>query len=92
MKINVKKSEFYLNKGIKIFNNKNDFDFKRLEIDINILIGLGKFFSYKIKSACYWELFLKEPKYNFAPKDIYNFLKMTYLVAKMQNLHRFLCF
>ena len=27
-----------------------------------ILIGIGKFFSYKIKSACYWELYIKEKK------------------------------
>ena len=72
-----KKSEFYLNKGKKIFNNKNDFDFKRLEIDINILIGLGKFFSYKIKSACYWELFLKEHKYNLGLHAL-KFYKKSY--------------
>jgi len=41
-----------------------------LEIDLQILIGLGKFFSYKIKSSCYWELFLKTKKYNIGLASI----------------------
>ncbi len=52
-----------LKKANEIYKNKNNYEFKRLEIDIKILIGLGKFFSYKIKSSCYWELFLKEKNY-----------------------------
>ena len=31
---------------------------------------MGKFFSYKIKSSCYWELFLKTKKYNLGLTSI----------------------
>ena len=58
-----KKSQHYLKSAKKIYRNKKGYEFKRLEIDIQILVGLGKFFSNKIKSACYWELFLKEKDY-----------------------------
>ncbi len=71
------KSDYHLKKGIKNFKNKSDSEFKRLEIDINILIGLGKFFAYKIKSACYWELFLKEHKYNLGLHAL-KFYKKSY--------------
>ncbi len=56
------KSMKYLLKARKIIKNINDPNYKRLEIDIRILSALGKFFSYKIKSSCYWEMFLKEKK------------------------------
>ena len=55
-----KESENYLKKAINKYKKINEADFKRYEVDIKIMIGLGKFFSHKIKSSCYWELFLKE--------------------------------
>ena len=64
------KSKKSLLSAIKIYKNKNDTEFKRLEIDIRILIGIGKFFSYKIKSACYWELFLKQKKHYLGFKSL----------------------
>ena len=59
-----KKSAKHLKMAINKSKKKEEPKFKRLEIDLQILIGLGKFFSYKIKSSCYWELFLKTKEYN----------------------------
>ena len=77
-------------KAIKIIKKRNDPELLRLEIDINILIGIGKFFSYKIKSACYWELFLKEKKYSLGHKSL-QFYKKSYFawskIAKISKLY-----
>ena len=54
------KSKKNLLSAIRKCKNINDPEFKRLEIDIRILSAMGLFFSYKIKSSCYWELFLKK--------------------------------
>ena len=71
------KARTNLIKAIKKIKNKNDPEFLRLEIDINILIGIGKFFSYKIKSACYWELYIKEKKFNLGYQSL-QFYKKSY--------------
>jgi len=71
------KARTNLIKAIKKITNKNDPEFLRLEIDINILIGIGKFFSYKIKSACYWELYIKEKKFNLGYQSL-QFYKKSY--------------
>ena len=71
------KARTNLVKAIKKITNKNDPEFLRLEIDINILIGIGKFFSYKIKSACYWELYIKEKKFNLGYQSL-QFYKKSY--------------
>jgi len=71
------KARTHLIKAIKKITNKNDPEFLRLEIDINILIGIGKFFSYKIKSACYWELYIKEKKFNLGYQSL-QFYKKSY--------------
>ena len=63
-------SEKYLKKAINKYKKKGEPKFKRLEIDLQILIGLGKFFSYKIKSSCYWELFRKTKKYSIGLASI----------------------
>tara|TARA_B100001123_G_scaffold239728_1_gene268240 strand:- start:209 stop:1045 length:837 start_codon:yes stop_codon:yes gene_type:complete len=65
-----KKSEKHLKEAINKYKNKEEPNFKRLLIDLQILIGLGKFFSYKIKSSCYWELFLKTKKHNLGLTSI----------------------
>ena len=57
------KAKKFLSRGLKNYKQSNNPEFKRLEIDIKILSTMGKFFSYKIKSACYWELFLKQKNY-----------------------------
>ena len=71
------KARTNLVKAIKKITNKNDPEFLRLEIDIKILIGIGKFFSYKIKSACYWELYIKEKKFNLGYQSL-QFYKKSY--------------
>ena len=71
------KARTNLVKAIKKITNKNDPELLRLEIDIKILIGIGKFISYKIKSACYWELYIKEKKFNLGYQSL-QFYKKSY--------------
>ena len=72
-----KKSKKHLTNAINKIKKKEEPKFKRLEIDLQILIGLGKFFSYKIKSSCYWELFIKTKKYNIGLASI-NFYQKSF--------------
>ena len=74
--------------AIKKIKNKNDPEFLRLEIDISILIGIGKFFSYKIKSACYWELYIKEKKFNLGYQSLQLYKKSYSAWSKIAKISK----
>ena len=82
------KARTNLLKAIKKIKNKNDPEFLRLEIDINILIGIGKFFSYKIKSACYWELYIKEKKFNLGYQSLQLYKKSYSAWSKIAKISK----
>ncbi len=71
------KSNKFLLKAFKKKINLNSQEFKRLEIDIKILSSLGFFFSYKIRSSCYWELYIKTKNQNIG-KSALKFYNMAY--------------
>ena len=82
------KARTNLLKAIKKIKNKNDPEFLRLEIDISILIGIGKFFSYKIKSACYWELYIKEKKFNLGYQSLQLYKKSYSAWSKIAKISK----
>ena len=82
------KARTNLLKAIKTIKNKNDPEFLRLEIDISILIGIGKFFSYKIKSACYWELYIKEKKFNLGYQSLQLYKKSYSAWSKIAKISK----
>ena len=82
------KARTNLLKAIKKIKNKNDPEFLRLEIDISILIGIGKFFSYKIKSACYWELYIKEKKFNLGYQSLHLYKKSYSAWSKIAKISK----
>ena len=82
------KARTNLVKAIKKITNKNDPEFLRLEIDIKILIGIGKFFSYKIKSACYWELYIKEKKFNLGYQSLQFYKKSFSAWSKIAKISK----
>ena len=59
-----------------------------MEIDISILIGIGKFFSYKIKSACYWELYIKEKKFNLGYQSLQLYKKSYSAWSKIAKISK----
>ena len=82
------KARTNLLKAINKIKNKNDPEFLRLEIDISILIGIGKFFSYKIKSACYWELYIKEKKFNLGYQSLQLYKKSYSAWSKIAKISK----
>jgi hypothetical protein len=82
------KTRLNLLKATKKIKYKNDPEFIRLEIDLSILIGLGKFFSYKIKSACYWELHIREKKYNIGYQSLQLYKKAYSAWSKIAEISK----
>ena len=82
------KARINLLKASKKIKRKNDPELIRLEIDISILIGLGKFFSYKIKSACYWELYIKEKRYNIGYQSLQLYKKAYSAWSKIAKISK----
>ena len=71
------KSNKFLLKAVKKNRNLNTQEFRRLEIDIKILSSIGIFFSYKIRSSCYWELYIKS-KNQYIGKSALKYYNMAY--------------
>ena len=82
------KAKFFLSKAMQNFKQLDDPEFKRLEIDIKILSAMGNFFSFKIKSACYWELFLKQKNFKWGIRSLRFMKKLVRLGLKQLKFQK----
>ena len=82
------KAKFFLSKAIKNYKQLDNPEFKRLEIDIKILSAMGNFFSFKIKSACYWELFLKQKNFKWGIRSVQLYEKASKAWAETAEISK----